>query len=141
MNEELQNQLTSMISKLQDVGVEAFMFGKEQIPDVISQLLTFHLVEALVMSVIYFLVGFVLPVIVGKMFWAYYRKALAEYKAKERRHPKDDPDGLGFWFIPIGLLFLFLFGFVGNLTLALKIWLAPKVYVLEYLATLGKEVI
>lgn len=46
MNEELKKALLDLASGVKEVGTQAILFGKEQIPDVLQQLVTYKLIVA-----------------------------------------------------------------------------------------------
>jgi hypothetical protein len=126
MNEELQSAITSLISGVLSSADKAGDFLAGELPVYLSQLITWYGVY----NFILFIIGLVLFIVL----------AIVDYKIGKRM--------LGVWdgydffscyliagsvarlvvyFTPLVLM---------NLTW-LKIWIAPKVWLLEYMATLG----
>lgn len=116
MTEELQKKLVEIITKAQEVGHDAFIFTKEQVPDVLHQLVVYHLAS----KVFWSLLGLVL---LAPFFF------LMRYVIK---HNKDEEP----WGLLLGFSFLLAvagaLSFLWNVDDVLKIWLAPKVFLLEY---------
>ena len=127
MNDELQKALLAIIDKTSS-GIETgITFLSAQLPDIIHQLLLWKMSY----SLIQFVCAIVLCIVFVVLDYKFYKKAMAT----------NDPDiiigGWGMfgtlvrfaaWFIVISLF---------NLTW-LQIWLAPKLYLIEYAATLVK---
>jgi hypothetical protein len=128
----LEQALIKSIEGIQKTGTELVDALYQQAPEVVEQLLLWHGIESLIhcIAAILFLV---LPFI-------HYRVASHLY---QKLGVKDWRDESGFW-IPTVVSGVVVFSFVisgffifMNLKW-LKIWLAPKVYLLEYLADLVK---
>jgi hypothetical protein len=104
---------------------KAIDFAVEQIPDVIHQLLMWKFAH----SLLYF---FVFLILTGLLIYATYKIIIIENNSKY--------DGAQIFalFSGAGSIGCF-FGVLGNLTW-LKIWIAPKVYLLEYAAELVRRV-
>jgi hypothetical protein len=122
MNEQLQQALATIIGKTMQ-GVDASIsFLSAEIPDVIHQLLVFKLAQAcvlLVMAIIYLI-------------------AWSVFSYKSFKHG---------WHEGIQMVTVFAGGAVAvtsaislfiNGGVALQIWLAPKIYLIEYAASLAK---
>lgn len=126
MNEELQKKLVELINGAQAAGTEAFLFTKEQVPDVIQQLLRWKFAEAVILVLISLAVV-VFCIYAGRLAW----KADGE---------KYMDDGHCFVF-SVSAIVGSILSFIGmlNLMTAVQIWLAPKVYLLEYAASLIKK--
>lgn len=129
MNEQLQKALVDIITKATTGMDTAISFLSEELPDVIHQLLMWHMVESLV----YFSSGVILAVII---FIANYKQVKYVVKmSKENSGYIDDAFWLVLnmfqllWIIPIVILF--------NLRW-LQILIAPKLYLIEYAASLIK---
>lgn len=126
MNENLQNAVTALIEKSLGALESAQNFLVAEIPDVIQQLLMWKFT----ISLIYFSLGMffilIFPVIANLIAWKYTKKFEME----------NDP-----WLFTPSLLFSILSVVVGwcmvNLTW-LQIWIAPKIFLIEYAAKLIK---
>ena len=123
--ETIAQTANEVLRNLIDAAASTGDFLKEQIPDVIQQLLTYNLVYSLVMLGVW---AFLLTV--GN--YALYR--LGKWMVETRNE-----EGL---ILPIfGGIFNSAFGvfcLFDNANTALKIWLAPKIYLLEYASNLVK---
>jgi hypothetical protein len=143
MNEQAQKTLAEILQRILD-GVDATVaFGKDQIPEILQQLLTWHFFESLVFFVMS--LGWV-AIGIGYVVYVFTRKPIpldpTDKYTRYKRNFWFDSDGdtqgtqatalLGGGAAIIGLASAF-----GNLDW-LKIWLTPKLYLLEYGATLIK---
>jgi hypothetical protein len=122
MNEKSLNEaeqlLVDSINSIKDVAGQTFDFAKEQIPDVIQQLLMWNMTRSVVISLLTLVLACILGWVVYKDVKEWHTEVVA---------------GVG-----AVLLFVSLCFSVGNLLEALKIWIAPKVWLLEYAANLIK---
>lgn len=137
MNEQLQQALTAIISKTMN-GVDAGVsFLSAEIPEVIHQLLIWKMVESLAAFV-----GGVL-LIIGTVWFLYAHTRQAkvnEYHIKPTWIlDRDGEVHLGIIGVIVGSLISTCFGIAGvcNITW-LQIWLAPKLFLVEYAASLVK---
>lgn len=122
MNEELQNELASLIGKVNSGADSAIDFLGAELPDVIQQLLMWYGVY----NFILFIMG-VLVFVVG-----YY---LVLFKYRSAIHNELSGGGEPVWALIIfapSISFTML-----NLTW-LKIWIAPKIWLIEYAASIAK---
>lgn len=114
------------------VTAQAIDFASAQIPDVIHQLIMWKLAEAAVWTVLG-LSGLVIFAKLITQLKTKYSKEQAEHK-----HPDEGS------YIFVGFLLTVILAlpstiiFVSYMMELLKIWLAPKVYLLEYAASLMK---
>jgi hypothetical protein len=121
MNEELQSALAKII----ETTIQAKDFCLEQAPDLINQLLAWKFA----ISLIWFVVGLVIfsftPILfkMAKDGWSDIDAEWAEFKCI--------CGSTGTFFIPVAGLCLVL-----NNLAWLQIWIAPKVYLLEYASAL-----
>lgn len=128
----LENALISSIEGIKKTGTELVDALYQQAPEVIEQLLLWHGVESFVL--------FLVSLAMLSVPFVFYKLAVAAYKKFD---VEDMYDETPYWVptIIIGftsiLVCVLLFAELMNLKW-LKIWLAPKVYLLEYLATLVK---
>lgn len=139
MNEELNKVLIDAIQKTQSGIGEAVDFAVAQAPEVIQQLLMWKFTE----SLITFLFG--LTILASISIWLYFKvwkvwetkwcyTEETKYSYHESGEIKDSALFLIFLSIPYGLSFLIV---ACNLDW-LKIWIAPKLYLIEYAASLVK---
>lgn len=123
----MQDALVSIIQKTQQ-GIDASVsFLSEQIPDVIQQLLLWKFVEGLIICAAYLVFAFTL---VPTLRWA-----------REYHKDYDACDFPGHIFVAVIMSFTSLVSCIlavkSGLT-ALQIYIAPKVYLIEYAASLVK---
>ena len=130
VTDQVQEKATNALMKMLDITIQTMSdvvdFGKQQIPDVIHQLLMWNMAKAGV----WLFIG-VLVIVLG--FIAVRKVAIAA---------EDDCDGAGIVVWIFGSIFTLLFGlgFVVTNTLdILQIWIAPKVYLIEYAADMIKS--
>ena len=143
MNEHAKEILAQLLQRALD-GVDAAVdFSQQQIPDVIQQLLMWHFTESLVVGSLLFLL---LPA------WVY---TLYRFRPGRKIDPEkgffentqfnfftdqdNDPDPRISLTVVATVVVLFCFAVgIGQLLESAKIWLAPKLYLLEYGASLIK---
>lgn len=123
---KLEDTATEILKSAMDKAAQGADWLAGQVPDVVQQLLRWKLVEAVTWGLIE---GFVALV----LFITCVRFCKYVTKHDEWRDVGPLPLGPGI----IGLLFLW--GGVYNLMTILKIVVAPKVYLLEYVAHLTKS--
>ena len=121
----LQDSLVAIIQQV-TAGVSAGVsFLQAEIPDVIRQLLLWKMVQAIVIC------GFCLLYLI-----AYYLGSIKaiEYDKNHRYEDLSTPVVIIGGFIAIGVLGSLIYG----VQIALQIWIAPKVWLIEYAASLVK---
>lgn len=131
MNDQLQKVLADIITRVTSGADAAIQFGKEQIPEVLKQLLIWNFTFS-------FLIWFsATSIIVGYIIWM-----LTKFRwwFKNQRSTTTEQDAAVtvltvIWGI---ITFIMIFVFWCNLDW-LKIWVAPKLYLLEYAASLIKS--
>lgn len=122
----MEDKLVEILTRLQGAVEKGFDFASDQIPDVIHQLLLWHSIH----SLMFFISG---VVILGVIIYS-----LKVYKDKVYKDVVDLDDGvIGVFFMQLIFFILSIAMIVHNLAW-LKIWIAPKVWLLEYIATLSK---
>lgn len=128
----LEQALIKSVEGIQKTGTELVEALYQQAPEVVEQLLVWHAVESLILCIAAIL-ALALPFIHYKIAKHVYQKlGVAKWS-----------DEAGFW-IPTavsGIIFFVcsLGCFFTNINIKwIKIWLAPKVYLLEYLADMMK---
>lgn len=149
MQEEANKILVDLLKKASDGIDSAIAFSHAQIPDVVHQLLVWNMVDSLIKTliaistiplVIWFMKKQCKKVEIGKLD--------NEGRSWDNGQPKYKPtmiwesDGrLSGFVLPLVAVFILWFSFiisvVANMTW-LKIWLAPKLYLIEYAASLIK---
>lgn len=134
MNERLQNALTQMIDKAM-TGVDASVdFLSAEIPEVVHQLLLWYAVSNMVYAALGAVVLYLCYCVVRKpkgkgenWMWNY-----CEYKEK---HTMTSESILGFFIIFPAFVG---FALLSNVMESLKIWIAPKIWLIEYASDLVK---
>ena len=127
MKEELQNQLVEQVGDIAEMTKEGIMKAveviQEQCPLLVNEILTWHFVQSLIL--------FALGMFLLASFWLYAKKMWRYTIEKENE----------FWIVCvyititqnlIGVVFVFT-----NLTW-LKIAIAPRLFLMEYISTLIK---
>lgn len=124
--------LAQVLTKALEVAEKTGQFVIEQAPDVVQQLILYYTVlywAYIAFGLLVLAVGMTLSV-------RSFKSALA----RAEKHDYKDADDFGqFWFgmlagVVSSVAFLFLF--INNISAALKITLAPKVWLIEYAANL-----
>lgn len=153
MTEQLQNKASDILVNMIDITVKNMSdivnFSKQQIPDVIHQLLMWRALDSILSSVIPFIIGFSL-LIWTMTFWRKVPKQAS--RDNDGRAPwlpdeyrsSDSSLYFKYWLrgyisfvIGSGAILVGFFSF--NLDW-LQIWIAPKVYLIQYAADLIKGV-
>lgn len=130
MNKQLEMALAELIDKSMDGIDSASQFLLAEVPEVIQQLLMWHAIESAVFSLL--MIALILAVeLLG----------LRKYRRTVFSDIKWDDEEMAYisYYLPSTLLriglFLFTWGELSSLVW-LKIWIAPKVWLLEYAARL-----
>lgn len=128
----LEQALIKSIDGIQKTGTELVEALYQQAPEVVEQLLIWHGIESLIQSII--------GILCLSLIFIYYKIACKVY---EKNGVSEWDDSFYYWLVTVvsGIFVSVLsFGTMVNLVNLkwLKIWLAPKVYLLEYLADLVK---
>jgi len=133
MNEQLQGALTSLINKSLDGLDTATDILTAELPEVIAQLLLWYGVSSFIYSVI----GLCL---MAFSIWIAKETSSRFKKAEKGSYLKDYDEGInvgvvinGFVSVGVSMVGIIMF----NLTW-LKIWIAPKIWLIEYAASLAK---
>lgn len=142
MNEELKQKAIQALSELLDLTLKAKDFAIEQAPDVIRQLLAWHFTLSF-LSTLVFLCVVGLLVLAGRYLWV--RRPFPDNSSTPDEdaagHNPNDIEwtnrGIACIIWTISAL-IFLMGFGASDLVWLKIWVAPKLFLLEYAATLVK---
>ncbi len=143
MNEELQKALTEILNGAMGAAGQAKDFLQAELPEVIQQLLLWKAVSGLIG-------GFFALIAISGWIWAAVKvfKAMPSEMGREQSnwawqaYSSFGPDMKAGPFIRLfgsGLLALVSAVFIlPGFFVALQIWLAPKVYLIEYAASLAK---
>lgn len=127
MNEQLQKSLATILEKATN-GVEAGVsFLSAEIPDVAHQLLAWKMAESLLVSLVFALIIAGSFVILFKVF-----------KAERGNILHLEEMGIPAVFSSAITSMFSFFPLAENAKSALQIWLAPKIYLIEYAASLVK---
>lgn len=152
MNEQLQQALTAILNKTMS-GVDAGVsFLSSEIPDVIHQLLIWKLAEAALLFSVFSVVAILGVAALRKSFGPikahsrgsslYYGNSGNDLEKEGKRLMAENSSALPFAIFGsiFGVLALLVFAINGTQQLAkiLQIWLAPKIYLIEYAASLAK---
>lgn len=133
MNDQMQQALVAILNKTMS-GVEAgTSFLQAELPDVIHQLLAWKLASCLLATLISIIVIF--------SYWRFIRAFMKSESGSTLKDSWGEPTGPAFAGLAIGggasvfsLIVILFDGFT-----ALQIALAPKVYLIEYAASLAKQ--
>lgn len=126
MNEELQKALAEIITGALQTAEQAEAFVLAEMPDVVQQLLAWKMVQSLV----YCVFGLLCFITIA-LYWRWAAKIL------ERANEEYFDDHVAIGGLMGTVVLVLIGGFAVNLTW-LQIWLAPKVYLIEYAASLVK---
>jgi hypothetical protein len=131
----LEQALIDIITNAANSMSDAKDFIMAELPEVIQQLLLWHAVE----SIIHMLFGLLLLAAIPVGWTIVYHKRHVLFRRK--RSEFDAMSGEAWTTSTLGVFLTIIFTFIGlallNLTW-LQIWLAPKVYLIEYAAGLVK---
>ena len=128
----LDQQLANMINKAMQGAEQAGEFLVSEIPEVVTQLLMWHAVSGLVWAIIGLLGITIALFIVRPNLWK------EDGKMYDTR--KSEPTGTCVWRCILCIIIGFFgFGnFFANFMTPIQIWVAPKVWLIEYAASLAK---
>lgn len=127
MNEQAQKILVDLLQKASNGIDSAVSFSQAQIPDVVHQLLVWNFTSSMISTII----GFLLFLGAQCASWLIFKKLKNDWAGDEFfEHPESMIVGMiyAFTYLPLALT---------NMDW-LKIWLAPKLYLIEYAASLVK---
>ena len=137
MNEQLATAITALINQSLELFNQGASFLSQEIPDVVHQLLIWKLTQSLIYTV-----GAVIGTAICIGLWIWVLKICIKMHRKEKESSYHY-DGFIPWFpfcigtaLYIVFYLLFIYPYI-NLTW-LQIWIAPKLYLIEYAATLLK---
>ncbi|EMR7302543.1 hypothetical protein AAET08_002335 [Shigella sonnei] len=149
MQEEANKILVDLLKKASDGIDSAIAFSQAQIPDVVHQLLVWNMVDSLIKTLIAIST---IPLVIWFMKKQYQKVEIGKFDNEgwswEKGKPKYKQTMIGesngeisFLILPLAAVFVlwvsFIIAVVTNMTW-LKIWLAPKLYLIEYAASLIK---
>lgn len=122
MDEDLQKTLSELVNKGNN-GIDAASgFLTDELPDFISQLLIWHCVRAIIICMLFMIAQLVIVYIGARA-------------ARECKKTEGKMFANGVAYVASSIL---LIPVTVNFLVALKIWIAPKVWVIEYVAELAK---
>lgn len=131
MNEQWEKVLSSLITKVTTGADAVIQFGSEQLPEVLKQLLIWNFTYSLLLWVIS------LSILIGYLWWMSVKWKWWMHNKATTSMSTDNLYSI-ITFIWSILAFPSLIMFFSNLDW-LKIWVAPKLYLLEYAASLIKS--
>ncbi|HCQ4576738.1 TPA: hypothetical protein OKV73_004604 [Escherichia albertii] len=149
MEEQANKILVELLQKASNGIDTAVSFSQAQIPDVVHQLLLWNMVDSLIKTLIAILT---IPLVFWFMKKQYQKVEIGIFDNEgwlwEKGKPKYKPTmiwesngEISFLILPLAAVFVlwvsFIIAVVTNMTW-LKIWLAPKLYLIEYAASLVK---
>ncbi|EJZ2263487.1 hypothetical protein ODQ07_000015 [Escherichia albertii] len=149
MEEQANKILIELLQKASNGIDTAVSFSQAQIPDVVHQLLLWNMVDSLIKTLIAILT---IPLVFWFMKKQYQKVEIGIFDNEgwlwEKGKPKYKPTmiwesngEISFLILPLAAVFVlwvsFIIAVVTNMTW-LKIWLAPKLYLIEYAASLVK---
>jgi len=132
MTPELQDKLASILGFLETSVQSAQQFAVDQAPDIVQQLLRWDFVESLT----FFIIGVILLVISCRAIWLAHKKIMA---SEDCMMQDFDEKMIAHLILALIAMLPVVIGtaLATNLNW-LKIWIAPKVYLLEYVSSLVK---
>lgn len=138
MNEQLQVELTKIITNINNGTTTAWRFLTEQTPDVVQQLLLWHGIKSFVafcLAIVFIIAGFIVTARLFKYSKDLSAKSKEHYKGSSYSYYDPTPFFV-MWFVPLWIcIFAIPLALFKNLTW-LQIWVAPKVWILEYIKNL-----
>jgi len=137
MNEETQEKANQVLAALIESVANVRDFAIEHAPDVIQELLTWNFTTTLISFV-----GCLICIGVWLYLnWRQYKWIKNGGGGRERNCYGENTDELSPFLILNLFQIVLIFGFLGWISISmdwLKIWLAPKLYLIEYAAELVK---
>ncbi|WP_155271605.1 hypothetical protein [Bordetella hinzii] len=134
MNDQLQAALAEIIGKTGEAVSDGVGFLKAELPSVIQQLLYWKMASSFLDMVITLAFTYAAFVFIRRGF-----RAASEFQAKKNSWDDDPKFWMRFWLTLVSaVLGLVSFLCVLDSFTWLKIWIAPKVYLIEYAASLAK---
>lgn len=130
MNEELQKALLAILNKTVSAAEAGMSFLQKELPEVIQQLLMWKAIESALIFVVMLSITVTCVVLAAKLF-----KYAKEYKPK---NIYDDADGyhIGVFLLSVGAVISLVFTLCSFTWL--QILIAPKLYLIEFAASLAK---
>lgn len=129
MNDQLQASLAAILGKATDAVMAGVSFLQAELPDVIRQLLLWKLAEATAIGI----TAGVLLAVWGVVGFRVTKKINNGVDEWDRGWPWAVYGMISI--LPVGILAT---AFSKYMLIALQIWLAPKIYLIEYAARLAK---
>ena len=126
MNEELQQRLVSIMDFLETGVKSATEFTVEQTPLLVQEIITWHITMGILS-----IVGFLLISVISFFFFGWLIKKVCD-------SDNEDESG-GYIFLILVNSTLFVSSFVSVVTYcipALKAWIAPRLFLIEYVSNL-----
>lgn len=146
MNEQVEQKANELLLNLIDKAQQGMEFAEAQIPDVIEQLLVWKFAASMI-GFVFWVVIFIASAWLFKRAFAMRRRAIDAYEKGEgwtRLAECSSITSHQYDFMTVGVFFASGVACAISINCALgqlewfQIWLAPKVYLLEYAASLAK---
>lgn len=140
MNEQLQAELTKIITNVNNGTESAWSFINGQAPDVIQQLIVWYGVKSFLsfcIWIIFIIAGYIAVI---KLFKLSKRLSDKEKeRAKNKAYSHYDPfPYVAIWLVPLIIAATLTPIIITENITWLQIWIAPKVWVLEYVTSVVK---
>lgn len=125
MNDEIQKRLLGYLSKVENGINDIVEFGSDQVPILVQEVLAFAMIEAALCAACQ---------IVAAILILYTGNNISDYILKITKD--------GEHCIPLALSVIisvpFIFSAIGNLLIVLKVYFAPRLFMLEYIQEMVK---
>jgi hypothetical protein len=134
VNDQLQAALADIIGKTGEAVSDGVGFLKAELPGVIQQLLYWKMASSFLGMVITLAFSYAAFVFIRRGF-----RLAADFSPKKNSYDDDPRFWMRFWLTVVSaVLGMVSFVCVLNSFTWLKIWIAPKVYLIEYATSLAK---
>lgn len=133
MNEKIQQHLDLILQKLIEASEVTVDFSKEQVPILIREILNYNIATSLMMTIVFLLVVFSVPFSAKKVL-----QKKKEYVSGLSNEERGWNDGEDYYYLLIAIctpLVIIAIYLSGSLFELLKVTLAPRLFLLEYLKT------
>lgn len=140
MEEQLQAAISALIYKSLEMFEKGATFLSGEIPDVIQQLLQWKFTMSVINDATCVLI------FLGTIFWLIYQykywtqtEEYEDYEGEKHTQLKIEGNSSSSCLLNLIAIPVLLYSFSGIQLTWLQIWLAPKIYLIEYAATLIKK--